>query len=173
MWTDYQRTRDQFEDHMLSKGKECKCTRSNTSQLLTDPRTGLRFPAGAPSIFSLRRHSSSVLKSSVGQSSVRACSCSKDSELWTPREHSWSWASANLQLEMMDAFKQHCWLWHNDDDDDDDDDDGRGGDGHWCKVSGRIENNIYLTQQSCTAAPSALLNGAHLSLQRERLRCLK
>lgn len=123
---------NQFPNRMLSK----KRTRSKTSQLLTDPRIGLWLPAGAPSIFSLRRHSSSVLNSSVGQARVRACSCSRDSELWTPREHSWSWASANLQLEMTEDFKQHCWLWHNDEDD---------GDGDCCEVSGRKENKQYFS----------------------------
>lgn len=121
----------------------CKCTRSKTSQLLTDPRTGLWCPAGAPSMFSLRRHSSSVLNSSVGQARVRACSCSKDSELWTPREHSWSWASASLQLEMTDAFKQCCWLWHNVNEDDDD----GGGDGDGCEDCGWKENNSSVQQK--------------------------
>lgn len=89
-------------------------TLSKTSQLPTAPSTGLRLGSWTPSMLSLRRHSSSVCVSSVGQASVRARSCSMDSELWTPREHSWSCASASLQLETIEAFTQRCWLWHND-----------------------------------------------------------
>ena len=89
-------------------------TLSKTSQLPTAPSTGLRLGSWPPSMLSLRRHSSSVCESSVGQARVRARSCSRDSELWTPREHSWSCASASLQLETMEAFTQRCWLWHSD-----------------------------------------------------------
>lgn len=122
--------------HKLEKRKEeiktvCTLTLSNTSQLPTAPSTGLRLP---PSMLSLRRHCSSVCVSSVGQARVRARSCSRDSELWMPREHSWSWASASLQLETIEAFIQRCWLWHSDTMAQLE---RCGDDGDWCEVSGR------------------------------------
>lgn len=131
---------------MFTKSKKLKCykkikkntgrasvTLSKTSQLPTAPSTGLRLGSWPPSMFSLRRHSSSVCVSSVGQASVRARSCSRDSELWTPKEHSWSWASASLQLETMEAFTQRCWLWHSDAMAQSQSCDG----GDWCEVSGK------------------------------------
>lgn len=89
-----------------------KLALSKTSQLA--PNTGLRLGSWTPSKLSLRRHSSSLCVSSVGQAWVRARSCSSDSELWTPKEHNWSCASASLQLETIEAFTQRCWLWHSD-----------------------------------------------------------
>lgn len=89
-----------------------KLALSKTSQLA--PNTGLRLGSWTPSKLSLRRHSSSLCVSSVGQAWVRARSCSSDSELWTPKEHNWSCASASLQLETIEAFTQRCWLWQSD-----------------------------------------------------------
>lgn len=126
--------------HKKHEGKKvCPRTLSKTSQLLTAPSTGLWLPLWPPSMLSLRRNSSSVCVSSAGQARVRAHSCSRDSELWMPREHSWSWASASLQLDTMEAFIQRCWLWHSDtiaqlhwcDD------------GNWCEVSGSRGKKWY------------------------------
>lgn len=119
--------------HRLEKSQTiCTLALSKTSQLPTAPSTGLRLGSWPPSMLSLRRHSSTVCVSSVGHAWVRARSCSRDSELWTPREHSWSWASASLQLETIEAFTQRCWLWHSDTMVQS----HRCDDGDWCEVSG-------------------------------------
>lgn len=120
-----------------------RLTLSKTSQLPTAPSTGLRLGPWLPSMLSFRRHSSSVCVSSVGQTRVRARSCSSDSELWTPKEHSWSCASASLQLDTMEAFTQRCWLWHSDAMGQSQRCDGGG----WCEVHGKEKGWLQCNYQ--------------------------